>query len=180
MVSFSASCGLPARSGGNGSCFCSSVGWPSGRLFFFWSEDGGWRRACANTEMVLTAANKNATATTMTNSRRRRAMLFMMTILPGFEAGRFSASRTELYGARASVVKLSGFPACHSDARWVREVAELWSAPAERSGDGALITASLAQSGESKAVSRYACHRTPNLPRVTADGFGLDDHVVVS
>src|SRR5712692_1346652 len=146
MVSFSASCGLPARSGGNGSCFCSSVGWPSGRLFFFWSEDGGWRRACANTEMVLTAANKNATATTMTNSRRRRAMLFMMTILPGFEAGRFSASRTELYGARASAVKLSGFGPWRSDAGSEAQVGNL----------------------------RYS------LTRVTADGFGLDDHVVIS
>jgi len=33
-----------------------------------------------------------------------------------------------------------------------------WSAPAERSDDGALV---VVLRGESKAVSRSACHRTP-------------------
>src|SRR5712671_4042552 len=37
----------------------------------------------------------------------------------------------------------------------------LWSAPAERSGDGAL--AYPARSPDTKAVSRFACHRTPHV-----------------
>src|SRR5882672_7065648 len=37
----------------------------------------------------------------------------------------------------------------------------LWSAPAERSGDGAL--AYLVRSPDTKAVSRFACHRTPHV-----------------
>jgi hypothetical protein len=43
----------------------------------------------------------------------------------------------------------------------------LWSAPAERSGDGALGRAGIAGSGGppdgiyDRAVSRFACHRTP-------------------
>jgi mannose-6-phosphate isomerase-like protein (cupin superfamily) len=40
----------------------------------------------------------------------------------------------------------------------------IWSAPAERSGDGALDSAS-SGSTTSKAVSRYARHRTPNWRR---------------
>jgi hypothetical protein len=39
--------------------------------------------------------------------------------------------------------------------------ATLWSAPAERSGDGAL--AHPARSPNAKPVSRFACHRTPHL-----------------
>jgi hypothetical protein len=38
----------------------------------------------------------------------------------------------------------------------------VWSAPAERSGDGAL--AHQARSVSTKAVSRFACHRTPHVP----------------
>jgi len=37
-----------------------------------------------------------------------------------------------------------------------------WSAPAERSGDGALDWACRRIFRQSKAVSRCACHRTPN------------------
>ena len=36
----------------------------------------------------------------------------------------------------------------------------LWSAPAKRSGDGALATGQ-PLAARAKAVSRYACHRTP-------------------
>jgi hypothetical protein len=38
--------------------------------------------------------------------------------------------------------------------------ATVWSAPAERSGDGAFVYSTPT---ESKAVSRFACHRAPNL-----------------
>jgi hypothetical protein len=42
------------------------------------------------------------------------------------------------------------------------DIATLWSAPAERSGDGAL--APRACLATHKAVSRSACHRTPYIP----------------
>ena len=45
-----------------------------------------------------------------------------------------------------------------------RDTANIWSAPAERSGDGALAPACLATL---KAVSRSACHRTPYIPHTT-------------
>ena len=44
------------------------------------------------------------------------------------------------------------------------DTATIWSAPAERSGDGALAPACLATL---KAVSRSACHRTPYIPHTT-------------
>jgi len=43
--------------------------------------------------------------------------------------------------------------------------ATIWSAPAERSGDGAL--APRACLATLKAVSRSACHRTPHIPHTT-------------
>jgi hypothetical protein len=49
------------------------------------------------------------------------------------------------------------------------EGVKIWSAPAERSGDGALDGRSYLIF-ESKAVSRYACHRTPKQPVATAPG----------
>src|ERR1035437_10569597 len=42
--------------------------------------------------------------------------------------------------------------------------ARLWSAPAERSGDGALAWLAQVAAG-AKAGSRFACPRTPNLLR---------------
>src|SRR6266481_4822847 len=45
------------------------------------------------------------------------------------------------------------------------DTATIWSAPAERSGDGAL--APRACLATLKAVSRSACHRTPHIPHTT-------------
>jgi hypothetical protein len=45
------------------------------------------------------------------------------------------------------------------------DTATIWSAPAERSGDGAL--APRACLATLKAVSRSACHRTPYIPHTT-------------
>ncbi len=48
-----------------------------------------------------------------------------------------------------------------------RESSELiWSAPAKRSDDGALEVSHDGGADESKAVSRCACHRTPNVARL--------------
>jgi hypothetical protein len=44
----------------------------------------------------------------------------------------------------------------------------LWSAPAERSGDGAL--AHPGRSVDTKAVSHFVCHRTPYFPVRQQDG----------
>ena len=46
--------------------------------------------------------------------------------------------------------------------------ASLWSAPAERSDDGALAAGQLV-AARAKAVSRYACHRTPRLPAASRE-----------
>jgi hypothetical protein len=45
------------------------------------------------------------------------------------------------------------------------DTATLWSAPTERSGEGAL--ARRACLATLKAVSRSACHRTPHIPHTT-------------
>src|SRR5213593_3315784 len=44
---------------------------------------------------------------------------------------------------------------------------EFWSAPAERSGDGALDSRRARTPRESKAVSHFACHRTPKQRRMS-------------
>ena len=46
----------------------------------------------------------------------------------------------------------------------------IWTAPAERSGDGAFPRANQAMSS-AKAASRCACRRSPNLPVNWRSGF---------
>jgi hypothetical protein len=42
-------------------------------------------------------------------------------------------------------------------------ITTIWSAEAERSGDGAFVNAF--RPGDSKAASRFACRRTPYIPQ---------------
>jgi len=57
----------------------------------------------------------------------------------------------------------------------VRE-GSLRSAPAERGGDGALDSDGPKQS---KAVSCFACHRTPKVEIVFKDGVGYDSEKLI-
>jgi superfamily II DNA or RNA helicase len=75
---------------------------------------------------------------------------------------------------KGGLARLSALLQCvYSGVRRSDDMAALWSAPAERSGDGALApTESLATNA--KAVSRSACHRSPN-PRIVTPGVTRDD-----
>src|SRR5438128_315436 len=63
----------------------------------------------------------------------------------------------------SSTAGFGGVPPPYRGVRRIGDTPELWSAPAKRSGDGALTVPAL-RAERAKAGSRFACPRTPKLP----------------